>query len=66
MNIAFHDADRIVAENFRERRQVDSFFGMLPKIVRNKLKLDPFFFRLLQEAIVGIIYPRDVLSGIPT
>jgi hypothetical protein len=37
----------------------------MPKIVENKLKLDPVFLRLLEETIVRVVYPGDVLSGIP-
>jgi hypothetical protein len=37
----------------------------MPKIVENKLKLDPLFFRLLEETIVHVVYPGGVLSGIP-
>jgi hypothetical protein len=70
MNVALDDADRAVAEDFRERREVDPLFGHacsegVAEVVENQIQLDAGRLCLLAETIMRVVYPGDVPARIP-
>jgi hypothetical protein len=70
VNVPFHDSDRVVAEDSRERRQVDPLLGHscregVPQIVKNKIQRDSVGLRLRAETIMRVVHSGDVLARIP-
>jgi hypothetical protein len=70
VNVTFHDSDRVVTEDFRERRQVDPLLGHacrkgVHQSVKNKIQRDTVGLRLLAETIMSVVHLGDVLARIP-
>jgi len=61
MNVTFHDSDRVVTEDFRERRQVNPLLHAcregVPQIAKNKIQRNPVGLGLLAETIMRLVHP---------
>ena len=72
VNVTFHDSDRVVAQDFRKRRQVDPLFSHacregMTEVVENQIQLDAGFARLLAEGYkIFDSTPRSSLNASST